>query len=97
MKTRRAVLLSGLAVGLTGSALLPRRAGAFSLEEMTPDAAAAFDAACQPVAAHAGLIAAARDELLSRIASGQLPAGASERVGCPICGCTFTVTVDGAL
>jgi len=32
---------------------------------------------------------------LRRIANGTLPAGSSEQVGCPLCGCTFTVTVDG--
>ncbi len=96
MKTRRAALL-GMAAGFVGTTALPRLAGAFSFEEMEPETAAAFDAACRPASDHAGLIAAARNDLLSRIATGQLPAGASEQVGCPICGCSFTVTADGAL
>lgn len=100
MKTRRATLL-GMAAGFVGTTALPRLAGAFSFEEMAPETASAFDAACRPApndfGDHAGLIAAARNDLLSRIAKGQLPAGASEQVGCPICGCSFTVTADGAL
>ena len=96
MSTRRAALL-GMVTGLAGAALSPRLAAAFSFEEMAPETAAAFDAACRPASDHAGLIAAARDDLLARIASGQLPAGASEQVGCPICGCSFTVSADGAL
>lgn len=100
MKTRRAALL-GMAAGFAGVAILPRVAGAFSFEEMAPGTAAAFDAACRPASNdfgdHAGLIAAARNDLLSRIAKGLLPVGASEQVGCPICGCSFTVTADGAL
>jgi hypothetical protein len=42
-------------------------------------------------------LSAARTDLLARIARGLLPAGASELVGCPVCGCSFTVTADGAL
>ncbi len=100
MNTRRAALL-GMVSGIAGSALLPRGAAAFFVEEMSPEAAAAFDAACRPASDqtgdHAGLIAATRDDLLARIAKGLLPAGASEQVGCPVCGCSFTVTADGAL
>lgn len=96
MNTRRAALL-GMVAGLAGSALLTRAAKAFSVEEMAPGAAAAFDAACRPVSDHAGLIASARQDLLARIASGALPVGASEQIGCAICGCSFTVTADGAL
>jgi hypothetical protein len=96
MNTRRAALL-GMVAGLAGSSLLSRAAGAFSVEEMAPGTANAFAAACRPASGHAGLIAAARKDLLARIAGGNLPAGASEQVGCPICGCNFTVTADGAL
>ncbi len=96
MTSRRAAML-GMVAGFAGTAIVPRVAGAFSFEEMSPGTAAAFDAACRPASDHAGLIAAARNDLLSRIAKGQLPAGASEQVGCPICGCSFTVTADGAL
>lgn len=96
MNTRRAALL-GMVAGLAGSAILSRSARAFSVEDLPPDAAAAFDAACRPASDHAGLIAAARKDLLARIARGFLPADASEQVGCPVCGCSFTVTADGAL
>lgn len=96
MSTRRAALL-GMVAGLAGSAILPRGASAFYFDELPPDAAAALDAACRPASDHAGLIAAARADLLARIAKGLLPADASEQVGCPACGCSFTVTTDGAL
>lgn len=100
MKTRRAALL-GMAAGVAGTAILSRGVRAFSVEEMAPDAAAAFDAACRPASNassdHAGLIATARKHLLAQIAGGQVPADASETVGCPVCGCSFTVTADGAL
>ena len=45
---------------------------------------------------HGAVRASAREALVQRIANGLLPAGASEQVGCPVCGCTFTVTADGA-
>jgi hypothetical protein len=96
MNTRRAALL-GMVAGIAGSAILPRVAGAFQFDELPPDAAAAFDAACRPASDHAGLLQSARSDLLARIAKGVLPAGASEQVGCPVCGCSFTVTADGAL
>lgn len=100
MKTRRAALF-GMAAGLAGSAILPPGANALFFDEMSPDTAAAFDAACRPApdgtGDHAGLLSAARTDLLARIAKGLLPAGASEQVGCPVCGCSFTVTADGAL
>lgn len=96
MNTRRAALL-GMVAGIAGSAILPRVAGAFQFDELPPDAAAAFDAACRPASDHAGLLQSARSDLLARIAKGLLPAGASEQVGCPVCGCSFTVTADGAL
>jgi hypothetical protein len=68
---------------------------------LTPDQQAAFAAACRAAPAnapenHAGLIAAARQNLVQRIAKGLLPASASEQVGCPVCGCSFAVTADGA-
>jgi hypothetical protein len=96
MSTRRAALL-GMVAGMAASAILPRGVRAFSFEDLPADAAAAFDAACGPATDHAGLIAAARQDLLARIAKGLSPAGASEQVGCPTCGCSFTVTADGAL
>lgn len=96
MNTRRAALL-GMVAGIAGSAVLPRIASAFQFDELPPDAAAAFDAACRPASDHAGLLRSARSDLLARIAKGLLPAGASEQVGCPVCGCSFTVTADGAL
>jgi hypothetical protein len=100
MRTRRDTLL-GLVAGAAGLGLLSSRAFAWYLEELTPDQAAAIAAACRatPVGApenHAGLIASARQELLQRIAKGMLPPGASEQVGCPVCGCSFVVTADGA-
>lgn len=96
MRTRRAALL-GMIAGCAGSAVLSRGAGAFVLEEMAPGTSAAFDAACRPASDHAGLIATARKDLLARIAGGLLPAGSSEQIGCPVCGCSFMVTADGAL
>lgn len=96
MSTRRAALL-GMVAGMAGSAILPRGASALYFDDLPPDAAAAFDAACRPATDHAGLIAAARQDLLARIAKGLSPTGASEQVGCPACGCSFTVTADGAL
>lgn len=100
MKTRRELLL-GLVAGAAGFGLLSSRAFAWYYEELTPDQAAAFAAACRaaPSSApenHAGLIATARQDLVQRIAKGLLPAGASEQVGCPVCGCSFLVTADGA-
>ena len=95
MKTRRAMLL-GLVAGAAGFGLLSKRAVAWYYEELTPDQAASLTAACSAtIDNHAGLVAAARKDLLQRIAQGSLPAGASEQVGCPICGCTFVVTADG--
>jgi hypothetical protein len=100
MRTRRELLL-GLVAGAAGFGLLPSRAYAWYVEEMTPEQAAALSAgACRVTAGsapedHAALIAGTRQTLLQRIASGALPAGSSEQVGCPLCGCTFTVTADG--
>jgi hypothetical protein len=101
MKTRRELLL-GLVVGAAGFGLLSSRALAWYVDELTPDQAAALAAgACRVTAGtapedHAALIAAARRTLLERIARGALPAGSSEQVGCPLCGCNFIVTADGA-
>jgi hypothetical protein len=100
MTTRREMLL-GLVAGAAGFGLLSGRADAWYVEDMTPEQAAALAAgACRVTAGtapedHAALIATARQTLLQRIASGVLPAGSSEQVGCPLCGCTFTVTADG--
>jgi len=97
MGTRRAMLL-GMVGSLAGSALLARAAQAFVIEDMPPHVVNALAAACRPAADnHAGLVKSVRDDLLARIAKGLLPAGASEQVGCPICGCSFVVTADGAL
>ena len=101
MKYRRELLL-GLVAGAAGFGLLSSRAHAWSLEDVTPEQATAFAAgACRVTAGtapedHAALIAATRQTLVQRIANGALPAGSSEQVGCPLCGCTFTVTADGA-
>jgi hypothetical protein len=101
MTSRREMLL-GLVAGAAGFGLFSGRAHAWYVEEMTPEQEAAFAAgACRVTsgtgpADHAALIASARRTLLQRIASGALPAGSSERVGCPLCGCSFTVTADGA-
>ena len=101
MKSRRELLL-GMVAGAVGAGLLSSRAYAWYVEEMTPEQAAAFSAgACRVTsgtapADHAALIANARQTLLQRIANGALPPGSSEQVGCPLCGCTFTVTADGA-
>ena len=95
MTTRRDMLL-GLVAGAAGFGLLSNRAFAWYYEELTPGQAAALASACRPSAdSHASLIATARQDLLQRIAQGSLPAGASEQVGCPICGCSFVVTADG--
>jgi hypothetical protein len=91
-----------MVAGVAGCALLAGRASAWYEEELTPDQAAALAAgACRVTDGsapeyHTALIAGARQTLLQRIASGVLPAGASERVGCPLCGCSFTVTADGS-
>ena len=101
MKSRRELLL-GVVAGAVGSGLLSSRTFAWYVEEMTPEQAAAVAAgACRVTAGsapqdHAALIAGARQDLLQRIATGALPAGSSEQVGCPLCGCAFTVTADGA-
>src|SRR5687768_3999664 len=101
MKSRRELLL-GMMAGAVGVGLLSNRAYAWYVEEMTPEHAAAFSAgACRVTSGtapkdHTALIANARQTLLQRIANGALPAGSSEQVGCPLCGCTFTVTADGA-
>lgn len=100
MRTRRELLL-GLVAGAAGFGLLSSRAHAWYVEEMTPEQAAALAAgACRVTAGtapedHTALIAGARQALLRRITSGALPMGASEQVGCPLCGCSFTVTADG--
>ena len=101
MGTRREALLS-LVAGAAGLGLLSSRADAWYVDEITPEEAAALAAgACRVTAGtapadHAALIASARQTLLQRIANGAVPAGSSEQVGCPLCGCTFTVTADGA-
>jgi hypothetical protein len=101
MKSRRDLLL-GMVAGAVGAGLLSSRAYAWYVEEMTPEQAAAFAAgACRVTSGtapkdHAALIAATRQTLMQRIANGALAAGSSEKVGCPLCGCTFTVTADGA-
>jgi hypothetical protein len=100
MKTRREILL-GLVVGAAGFGLLSNRAFAWYLEELTPDQQAAYAAACRAAPAngsenHGALISATRQDLVQRIAKGLLPAGTSEQVGCPVCGCSFVVTADGA-
>ena len=95
MKTRRDALL-GLVAGAAGFGLLSNRAFSFYYEVLTPDQKALLAAACRPAADnHASLIASARQDLLQRITLGQLPANASEQVGCPICGCNFVVAADG--
>ena len=101
MKSRRELLL-GMVAGAVGSALLSGRASAWYEEELTPDQAAALaPRSCRAAPSgkpeeHADLISTAREDLLQRIASGLLPAGASDQVGCPVCGCSFVVTADGA-
>lgn len=96
MKTRRGMLL-GFVAGAAGFGLASNRAFAWYYDELTPDQAAMLAAACRQRADnHAGLIAGARKDLLQRISRGLLPANASEQVGCPICGCNFVVTADGA-
>lgn len=101
MRSRRETLL-GLVAGAVGFGLLSSRAYAWYVEEMTPEQAAAFAAgACRvnsgtEPADHAALIAKAREALLQRITNGALPPGSRERVGCLVCGCSFTVTADGA-
>ncbi|HKP27624.1 MAG TPA: hypothetical protein VJV39_27390 [Dongiaceae bacterium] len=100
MRTRRELLL-GLVAGAAGFGLLTSRAFAWYVDELTPDQAAALAAGTCRVTAgsapedHAALIAAVRQTLLRRIASGALPSGSSEQVGCPLCGCRFTVTAGG--
>lgn len=99
MRTRREILL-GLVAGAAGFGLLSNRAFAWYLDEMTPDQQAAFAAACRAAPAngvenHAALISAARQDLVQRITKRLLPAGSSEQVGCPVCGCSFVVTADG--
>jgi hypothetical protein len=100
MKSRRELLL-GLVAGVAGFSLMPRHAVAWYVEELTPEQADALAAACRAAPAgapenHVGLIATARRHLLQRIARGLLPADSSEQVGCPVCGCSFVVTADGA-
>lgn len=95
MKNRRDILL-GIVAGAAGFGLHSNRATAWYFDDMSPDTAAAFAAACKPAGDdHTGLIASARQDLLQRIAQGLLPAGAAEQVGCPICGCSFVVSADG--
>ena len=97
MITRREMLL-GTIGGLAGATLLSRLADAFVIEEMPAHVSSALAAACRPGADnHAALLKSTRDDLLARIAKGLLPATASEQVGCPICGCNFIVSADGAL
>ncbi len=97
MMTRREMLL-GTIGGLAGAALLSRMSQAFVIEEMPAHVSNALAAACRPGADnHAALLKSTRDDLLARIARGLLPAGASEQVGCPICGCNFVVSADGTL
>jgi hypothetical protein len=100
MNTRRQLLL-GLVAGAAGFGVLSSRAVAWYYEELTADQAAAMAAICRAAPGgapenHAALIASARQALVQRIAKGSLPAGASEQIGCPVCGCTFTVTADAA-
>ena len=95
--TRRAMLLGTLS-GFAGTMPLSRAGQAFVIEEMPAHVANALAPACRPRAeGHAALLKSTRDGLLARIAKGLLPAGARERVGCPVCGCSFVVTADGAL
>lgn len=98
MKSRRELLL-GMVAGVAGTAMVSGRAAAWYYEELTPDQAAALAArACGSAGGtdnHTGLVAAARQDLLQRIGKGFLPAGSSEQVGCPLCGCSFIVTADG--
>jgi hypothetical protein len=100
--TSRRELLLGMVAGAAAAGLLSSRAYAWYYEELTPDQAAALAArACRAAPGgapenHAGLIATARQGLLQRIGKGLLPAGASEQVGCPVCGCSFVVAADGA-
>jgi hypothetical protein len=98
MITRRAMLM-GTIGGFAGAGLLSRVSQAFVIEEMPPHVSNALAAACRPAADnnHAALLKSARDDLLARIAKGVLPAGATEQVGCPVCGCNFVVSADGAL
>ena len=102
MMNRRDMLL-GMVVGTAGFGMLSRRAAAWYSEEMSPSTAAAYAAAAacrRPTADkqagdnHAGLITAARQDLRQRIAQGQLPADATEQVGCPVCGCSFVVAAN---
>ena len=90
-------MLLGFLAGAAGFGLLSSRAWAWSPEELPPGQKALMATACRAAAdSHAKLIAAARQDLLQRIAQGLLPANASEQVGCPICGCGFVVTADTA-
>jgi hypothetical protein len=97
MMTRRGMLL-GTIGSFAGAALLSPATQAFVIEEIPADVSKALAAACRPAADnHASLLKSARDDLLARIAKGLLPMGASEQVGCPVCGCNFIVSADGAL
>jgi len=97
MITRREMLL-GTIGGLAGAALLSRTANAFVIEEMPAHISDTLAATCRPGADnHAALLKSTRNDLLARIAKGLLPATATEQVGCPICGCNFIVSADGAL
>lgn len=97
MMTRRGMLF-GTIGGLAGAGLLSRATQGFVIEEMPADVSNALAAACRPTADnHTALLKSTRDDLLARIAKGLLPAGASEQVGCPICGCNFIVSADGEL
>ncbi len=96
MMTRRAMLLGTLS-GLAGVALLSRTGQTFVIEEMPAHVSNALAAACRPTADnHTVLLKSTRDDLLARIAKGLLPATATEQVGCPLCGCNFVVSADGA-
>ncbi len=95
---RRREMLLGTIGGLAGAALLSRMSHAFVIEEMPAHVSNALTAVCRPGADnHTALLKSTRDDLLARIARGLLPAGASAQVGCPICGCSFVVSADGAL
>jgi len=89
--TRRAALglgIAGLGAAAAGLAVWPRRAGAFTVQDIDASTMAAFHNACGNVAYHDRLAG----EVRSILASRHLPAAAMpQSVVCPICGCKVAV------
>ena len=91
---RRRMLGGVLGVGALGALLPVRRAAAFQIEPLSPEATQMMNARCETASVHQRLV---RDLLVRFAALGEAEAAARVRaMTCPICGCSLADAVPAA-